>query len=168
VGKALRLSKKKIGTVVKAIRVNTLTRHSNNLVEDTAVLNHVLADSRSKGPDLQMTEADDLSRVFVHLDALEEREAAVIRMRFGLEPHKPMTLREVGEQLGFTRERIRQLEGQAVQKLIRAARRLRTSPPWPVSASRGLTGSLPRSLVEPRSVLFGDQDGESTKPTPAV
>ena len=42
----------------------------------------------------------------------------MIRMRFGLEPYAPMTLREVGENLGLTRERVRQLENQALLKLI--------------------------------------------------
>jgi RNA polymerase primary sigma factor len=148
VGKSLRLSKKRIGTVVKAIRANTLTRHSNEFDEDAPTLNH--ADSRSEGPDSQMTAADDLAHVCMHLDALEEREAAVIRMRFGLEPHKPMTLHEVGERLGLTRERIRQVEGRAIQKLIRAARR------------------RPRSVVELRPVVFGAQDGQSTNLTPKL
>ena len=39
-------------------------------------------------------------------------------MRFGLEPYAPMTLREVGENLGLTRERVRQLENQALLKLM--------------------------------------------------
>jgi RNA polymerase primary sigma factor len=39
-------------------------------------------------------------------------------MRFGLDPHSPMTLREVGENLGLTRERVRQLENQAILKLV--------------------------------------------------
>ncbi len=41
-------------------------------------------------------------------------------MRFGLEPYSPMTLREVGENLGLTRERVRQLESQALVKLMTA------------------------------------------------
>ena len=65
-----------------------------------------------------MIEADDLDRIFGRLDQLEDREAAVIRMRFGLEPFSPMTLREVGENLSLTRERVRQLENQALQKLV--------------------------------------------------
>jgi RNA polymerase primary sigma factor len=120
VGKALRLSKKKMGIVAKAIRINNLTPHSETLGEDGPALNNVLTDDRSKGPESQLIEADDLDRIFVHLDALEDREATVVRMRFGLDAYSPMTLREVGENLGLTRERVRQLENQALQKLMSA------------------------------------------------
>ena len=65
-----------------------------------------------------LIEADDLERIFDRLGQLDEREATVVRMRFGLDPHSPMTLREVGENLGLTRERVRQLENQAILKLV--------------------------------------------------
>ncbi len=117
VGKALRLSKKKIGIVAKAIRVNNLIPHPDGGEDEGTMLDDVLTDDRSKAPEQIMIEADDLDRIFGRLDDLEEREAAVIRMRFGLEPFAPMTLREVGENLGLTRERVRQLENQAIQKL---------------------------------------------------
>ena len=120
VGKALRLSKKKMGIVAKAIRVNNLTPHSDNVDDEGPALDRVLTDERSKGPESLLIEADDLDRIFLYLDTLEEREAAVIRMRFGLESYQPMTLREVGEHLGLTRERVRQLESQALQKLMTA------------------------------------------------
>ena len=118
VGKALRLSKKKMGIVAKAIRVNNLTPHSENLEEEGPALDDVLTDDRNKGPETQLIEADDLDRIFEYLGSLEDREAIVIRMRFGLDSYNPMTLREVGENLGLTRERVRQLESQALQKLI--------------------------------------------------
>ena len=68
-----------------------------------------------------MADADDLDRIFQRLERLDEREAKVVRMRFGLDPYAPMTLREVGSQLGLTRERVRQLEKQALQQLMGTA-----------------------------------------------
>jgi RNA polymerase primary sigma factor len=120
VGKALRLSKKKMGIVAKAIRVNNLTPHSENLEDDGPALDDVLTDDRSKGAETQLIESDDLDRIFEYMGSLEDREATVIRMRFGLDSYNPMTLREVGENLGLTRERVRQLESQALQKLMHA------------------------------------------------
>jgi RNA polymerase primary sigma factor len=120
VGKALRLSRKKMGIVAKAIRVNNLTPHSENVDDNGPALDDVLTDDRNKGAETQLIEADDLGRVFDYLASLEDREATVLRMRFGLESYSPMTLREVGENLGLTRERVRQLESQALQKLMHA------------------------------------------------
>ncbi|MDQ1603237.1 MAG: polymerase primary sigma factor [Actinomycetota bacterium] len=56
----------------------------------------------------------ELDRV---LETLPEREATIIRMRFGLLDGRPRTLDEVGRHLGLTRERIRQLEKLALAKL---------------------------------------------------
>ncbi len=118
VGKALRLSKKKLGIVAKAIRVNNLTPHPDGDDEDGFAIGEVLTDEKSRPPDAVLMEHDDLERIFRRLDQLDDREASVIRMRFGLEPYAPMTLREVGENLGLTRERVRQLENQALNKLM--------------------------------------------------
>ena len=117
IGKALKLSKKKIGIVTKAIQVNNLTHQMEGPDDERQVLDDVLTDDRGRGPEELMIEADDLEKIFGRLEALDGREAAVVRMRFGLEPFDPMTLREVGEQLGLTRERVRQLESQALRKL---------------------------------------------------
>jgi len=59
------------------------------------------------------------------LHTLSEREAKVLRMRFGLEGYKPMTLEEVGKEFGVTRERVRQIEAKALRKLKHPTRRQR-------------------------------------------
>ncbi len=55
-------------------------------------------------------------------DTLGAREAEILRMRFGIGRVKPMTLEEVGQHYGLTRERIRQLENKAIRKLRHPAR----------------------------------------------
>jgi len=50
---------------------------------------------------------------------LSKREAMVIAMRFGLAGHTAHTLEEVGKQFGVTRERVRQIEAKALNKLRR-------------------------------------------------
>jgi RNA polymerase primary sigma factor len=56
------------------------------------------------------------------MTSLNEREKAVIRLRYGLGDEPPMTLEEVGKRLGLSKERVRQLESRAIQKMQEAAR----------------------------------------------
>ena len=65
---------------------------------------------------------EDIERV---LQTLTDREARVVRMRFGLNSSRPMTLEEVGKKFGVTRERIRQIEAKALRKLRHPSMRKR-------------------------------------------
>ena len=58
--------------------------------------------------------SDDMNEI---IDGLDERESAIIRMRFGLNGDRPMTLEEVGQEFDITRERVRQLQNIALKKL---------------------------------------------------
>jgi len=57
--------------------------------------------------------------------ALKARERAVIARRFGLEGHRMMTLEEIGAELGCTRERVRQIQDEALRRMRRAFSRRR-------------------------------------------
>ncbi|AGA31578.1 sigma-70 family RNA polymerase sigma factor [Singulisphaera acidiphila] len=118
VGKALRLSRKKVEIVNQAIRVNMLMRYAESSDGDENLSCAHLVDNRTQNIVDQLQENDEYTRLFERLEQLEERKATVIRMRYGLDSHPPMTLREIGDTLGLTRERIRQLEKQAMQQLI--------------------------------------------------
>jgi RNA polymerase primary sigma factor len=54
------------------------------------------------------------------LNQLDERQVKILRMRFGLGYDEPMTLKEIGVQLGLTRERVRQIQNEALARLLAA------------------------------------------------
>jgi len=116
VAKSLDLPKKKLAIIKKAIRVyNSAPQHEQ--ADSGWSLDEMVMDDNSKAPDHEMLEADDLKHVLEQLDKMDKREATVLRMRFGLDDAEPKTLKEIGESLGLTRERVRQIESEALSKL---------------------------------------------------
>ncbi len=70
--------------------------------------------------ELEMIRSSFEQRIQAMVDDLEDKEREVIRMRFGLDGEEPRTLQEIGEALGLSRERIRQIESKAKEKLRRS------------------------------------------------
>ena len=70
--------------------------------------------------ELEMIRTSFERRIQSMVEDLDEKEREVIRMRFGLDGEEPRTLQEIGEAMGLSRERIRQIESRAKEKLRRS------------------------------------------------
>jgi RNA polymerase primary sigma factor len=116
VGRVLGLPKKQMAIIKKAIRVCTVTPQTDQ-EQDGWSMDERILDSRTKAPEMQLGDAEDRQRVLDLLDRLDQREATVLRMRYGLDNEAPNTLQGIGERLGLTRERVRQIESEALRKL---------------------------------------------------
>jgi RNA polymerase primary sigma factor len=77
----------------------------------------LIADSRAENPFNNLAKEANRQIIESVFDTLSNREAEVLRLRFGIGADKPMTLEEVGTHFGVTRERIRQIENKAIRKL---------------------------------------------------
>ncbi len=116
VARVLGLAKKKLPIIKKAIKIYNATPQTDQ-AEAGWTLGDMVMDERQLTPDDALVESDCLHHVMDMLTTMDQREATVLRMRFGLDSNEPRTLKEIGEQLGLTRERVRQIETEALNKM---------------------------------------------------
>ncbi len=84
---------------------------------DTSVLSDFVEDSAHPSPEtvtVKQSLKDDLNEA---LETLSTKESRILELRFGLNNHKPLSLKEIGEKFNLTKERIRQIEKKALSKL---------------------------------------------------
>jgi len=114
----MELPAKKIRIIRKAVRAAQRPMQDGTGDKDEAPsLSEMLADERTPSPDMQVLQADDLRTISILLDAIDDREATILRLRYGLGGDEPLTLKEIGKHVGLTRERVRQIEIEALRKL---------------------------------------------------
>jgi RNA polymerase primary sigma factor len=121
---AMSIQPEKIEQIIQAAQ-RTISLDSPLSSEDETNLGDIIADEVSRTPQ-QIAEDGLLQRdVAEVLEGLNPRQRLVLQLRFGLGNGTPHTLAEVGDQLNISRERVRQLENEALRKLRRVgAKRL--------------------------------------------
>jgi len=90
--------------------------------EDSTLLKR-LADDEQEQPDETITRSSSQKQLEMVLNDLDEREHSIVQSYFGLDGSEPMTLEQIGNRMGLTRERIRQLKERAFSKLRHPSRR---------------------------------------------
>ncbi len=76
-----------------------------------------LPDQKTPLPDELLANQSEAAKVAELMTELDERETKILRLRYGFDGDKPMTLKEIGVKINLTRERVRQIEKDAIAKL---------------------------------------------------
>ena len=108
-------------TLLNGRRVVSLDDAAFDDDEDSTLLRR-LADPGQEQPDVVITRSSGQKRLAAVLEGLDEREHAIVKSYFGLDGSEPMTLEQIGDRMGLTRERIRQLKERAFSKLRHPSR----------------------------------------------
>jgi RNA polymerase primary sigma factor len=107
----------KVRHVLKVAAKEPLSLESPSAVRDGQSLGDVLEDHTIQSPADSLSEHSLVNQTRAVLKSLSQRERKILRMRYGIEQEHDRTLEEIGQTFGLSRERIRQLEVQALRKL---------------------------------------------------
>ena len=115
IAKKMKLPRAKIVMMRRA--AGTAAQSQSQGPETQLGLSELLRDEHTPMPDEALFGEHEKQTMHRLLDSIDEREATVLRMRYALGGTEPKTLKEIGEILGLTRERVRQIENEALKKL---------------------------------------------------
>lgn len=115
---AMQLPIRKIRIIRRAVKAFQFpTQNTIDAEGELISLGEMIADSRAGRPEDGVLQSDELQTLRGLLDAIDEREAAILRLRFGLDGQEPLTLKQIADEVGISRERVRQIVDEALTKL---------------------------------------------------
>lgn len=112
----MEMSESKVNHIRSAVKAISAPTQDADRMTGVA-LTEGLPDRRTPAPDEWLLNESQQERVLALLGALDERESTILRMRYGLDGGEPMTLKDIGAKIRLTRERVRQIEGEALRKI---------------------------------------------------
>lgn len=112
------LPPKKVKIIRRAMKaMQAANQAPANADGDTVGLSEMVADERQATPDAAVFRDDELAILRKLLEAIDEREGTILRMRFGLDGEQPLTLKQIADAVGISRERVRQIVDEALTRL---------------------------------------------------
>jgi RNA polymerase primary sigma factor len=116
--KALDLPMKKVRIIRRAVKAfQAVAREPKDSSGELMTMSEMVADERIGTPDERMFRDDELTTLKRLLDTIDEREARILRLRFGLDGCEPLTLKQIADEVGISRERVRQIVDESLTKL---------------------------------------------------
>ena len=107
----------KVVSRLKMVEQRTVSLQNPISNDENGWLKDILPDEKSPAPDQLLDESELADRINHLLITLDKRERTILLMRFGLDGKPPKTLEEVSKVIGRTRERVRQIQNKALNKL---------------------------------------------------
>ncbi len=116
VAQSMSLSHSKAKIVCSAVQVAGSVIRGSSPDEDSNS-DDMFVDYRTPQPDQALINATQGEDISILLSQISERQAKILRLRFGLDGQPPLTLKQIGQEVGLTRERVRQLLHQSLDSL---------------------------------------------------
>lgn len=98
-------------------KTTTISLHDPIQHGEDGEFRDIIPDEKTVSPDAIVQDEETLRHMIKLIDRLDERERTILSLRFGLSGERPRTLEEVSQTIGRTRERVRQIQNQALEKL---------------------------------------------------
>ncbi len=112
----LEMSESKVSHIRDAVKAVSAPTHDSDGVDGQA-LTEAIADRKTPAPEEALATESVATQIVGLLDDLDERESTILRLRYGLDGRDPMTLKQIGAEIRLTRERVRQIEYEALRKI---------------------------------------------------
>ncbi len=114
----MNLPPKKVRIIKRAIKaMQAPTQAPTDAEGDLVGLSELIADTRHEEPEQPLLQSDEFGTLRRLLEAIDDREGLILRLRFGLDGQEPLTLKQIADEIGISRERVRQICDEALTRL---------------------------------------------------